>query len=68
MRPAEPLEVTCNCTLDELQDRQHWRLRLKFDSIAIKIDSIGALALASANLESLSAMQQTSKLVQYYKR
>ena len=57
-RPAEPLEVTCNCTLDELQDRQHWRLRPKIDSIAIKIDSIGALALASANLEPLSAMQQ----------
>ena len=58
MRPAEPLEVTCNCTLDELQDRSHWRLRPKIDSIAIKIDSIGALALASANLEPLSAIMQ----------
>ena len=57
-RPAEPLEVTRNCTLDELQDRQHWRLRLKFNSIAFKIDSIGALALASANLEPLSAIMQ----------
>ena len=57
-RPAEPLIVTCNCTLDELRDRSHWRLRPKIDSIAIKIDSIGALALASANLEPLSATQQ----------